>query len=292
MGKILVTGASGHIGRLTLLNLLERKVPANQLVALVRDPEKAQDLQSLGIELRKADYMDPQSLLQAFEGIEKLMLVSSQAFSDRKKAHSNVIAAAVESRIKHIVFMPIIRKEGSSLSLKEVTDEDIFTEEKIIASGLNYTFVRHPPFLNTLASFFDADIIKSGIYAPGGDGKVAAATREDLAEAHGAVLTQTGHENKSYILSGDSAFTLIEMTEIISKAAKQKVPFVSISEESYLARKTAAGAPDFVAHFLLDWLRGINQGEWDNVTGDLTKLIGHKPTTAQEYFGRLYTNPS
>lgn len=290
MGKVLVTGASGHVGRLTVLNLLERKVPAGDIAALVRDPNKAQDLRSLGVELHQGDYMDPQSLLRAFKGVEKLMLVSSQAFTDRKQAHANVVDAAVKSGIKHILFMPIIRKTGSNFSMKEVTDEDVFTVEKIMASGLTYTFVQHPPFLNTLPSFFDADILKSGIHAPKSSGKVAAATRENLAEAHGAILTQSGHENKRYILSGSSAVSLSEIADIISKATNQNVPFVAISDDEYLHRKIAAGVPEFVAPFLLDWIKGINQGEWDLVTDDLAKLIGHQPTSAEQYFETIYTN--
>lgn len=115
MGKILVTGATGHIGTLTLQNLLERDVPANRLAALVRDPAKAKHLSDLGIEIHQGDYMDPPSLLRAFQGVEKLMLVSTHAFTDRKQAHANAIDAAVKSGVKHILFMPIIRKPGSTL---------------------------------------------------------------------------------------------------------------------------------------------------------------------------------
>jgi NAD(P)H dehydrogenase (quinone) len=109
VGKLLVTGASGDIGRKTLLHLL-KKVPANQLVGLVRDPAKAEDLAALGVELRRADYLDPASLSRAFTGVEKLMLTSTHAFTDRKTAHANVIDAAINRGVKHVVYMPIFRK--------------------------------------------------------------------------------------------------------------------------------------------------------------------------------------
>jgi NAD(P)H dehydrogenase (quinone) len=290
VGKILVTGASGHIGKLTLQNLVARDVPATKLAALVRDPSKAEDLANLGIELHQGDYMDPSSLLRAFNGVSTLMLVSTHAFTDRKQAHANVVDAAVKSGVERIVFMPIIRKAGSDFSMREVTEEDLFTEKKIVSSGLAYTFVKHPPFLNTLPSFFGPKVVETGIRVPAGSGKVAPATREDLAEAHGAILTQPGHENKTYTLTGSPAVSFAEMAEIISKITGKKVPLLTVSDNEYIETMVSSGIPNFVAPFLLDWVKGINRGEWDNVTGDLEKLIGRKPVTTEEYFRTLFAN--
>lgn len=283
MGKILVTGASGHIGKLTIENLIARRIPTDQLAALVRDPAKAKDLTELGIQLHKGDYMDKSSLLSAFKDVEKLMLVSTHAFTDRKAAHANVIDAAKESGVKHIVFMPIIRKPGSGFSMKEVTEEDIFTEEKIVTSGMTYTIVKHPPFLNTLTGLFGKNFLEDGTRVPAGNGKVALATRENLAEAHGAILTQKGHENKTYTLTGPSALSFAEIAETFTKISGRKVPWIEVSDKEYINFLIANGIPEFVAPFLFDWARGINSGEWDQVTGDLERLIGHKPTTAEEF---------
>lgn len=290
MGKILVTGASGNIGNATIQKLMDRGIPPNQLVALVRDPAKAMDLQKAGVEVHQGDYMDPSSLKRALKGVEKLMLVSTQAFTDRKKAHANVIEAAVKSEIKHIVAMPIIRKEGSGFSIKNVTEEDIFTEDKIRSSGIPYTFVKHPPFIDTLPPYFGSRVFQTGILVPSGSGKLAAAAREDLAEAHAAVLTQPGHEFKTYLLTGSSAASFADLADILSKLSGKKVPLISISDEEYVHNRIADGLPDFVASFLLEWVKGFNRGEWDNVTSDLEKLIGHKPTTIADFFQRLYQN--
>ena len=124
MSKILVTGASGDIGRKTLLHLLKLK-PTSQLVGLVRDPDKAKDLAARGIELRRGDYLDAVSLPAAFKGIEKLMLTSTHAFTDRNTAHANVIDAATTAGVRHLVFMPIHRKAGSTFTMMEITAEDI-----------------------------------------------------------------------------------------------------------------------------------------------------------------------
>jgi NAD(P)H dehydrogenase (quinone) len=288
MGKLLVTGASGHVGKLTLQNLLKRKVPANKLAALVRDPSKATDLAALGIAIHQGDYMDPPSLLKAFKGAEKVQLTSTHAFTDRKTAHANVIDAAAKSGIKHIVYMPIARKEHSDFVMKQVTDEDIFTENKVLASGLTYTFLMHPPFLNTLPPFIGMNALDTGIRVPAGDGKTAPATREDLAEAHAAVLSQDGHENKSYILTGDPAVSYADMAAILSKISGKKVPLVTVSDQEYIEIKVASGFPAIAAPFALGWVKGYNRGEWDSVTGDLERLIGHKPTTTEEYFRGVY----
>ena len=288
MGKTLVTGASGHFGRLTLQSLLKRKVPASKLAALVRDPSKAADLAALGVEIHQGDYMDPPSLLKAFKGVEKVQLTSARAFTDRKTAHANVIDAAVKSGVKQIVYMPIARKEHSDFVMKEVTTEDIFTENKILASGLTYTFLKHPPFLNTLPQFIGRNALDIGVRVPAGNGKTAPATREDLAEAHAAVLCHDAHENTSYIPTGDPAVSLSEMAAILSKISGKKVPLVTVSDQEYIEIGIANGLPDFVAPFILGWVKGFNRGEWDSVTGDLERLIGHKPTTTEEYFRSLY----
>ena len=289
MGKILVTGATGHIGKLTLQNLLARKVPAHQLAALVRDPDKAQDLKDLGIQLHQGDYQDPASLRRAFQGVEKLVLVPTHAFTDRKQAHANVVEAALQSGVKHIVYMPIIRKAGSDFSMNEVTAEDLFTEAKIIASGIAYTFVKHPPFLDTMAPLLGPNVLTNGIRVPGGNGKVAPATRQDLADAHGAVLTQAGHENKTYILTGGPDVCFADIAEILTKISGKKVPLIAISDEQYIAEGIASGLPAFVPPFFLEWVNGFNRGEWDNVSGDLEKLIGRKPTTTEEFLRTLFT---
>ena len=127
MGKIIVTGASGHIGKHTFAPLLKR-VPASDVIALVRDPAKADDLAALGIEIRQGDYFDYDSLVRAFEGVEKVMLVSAHAFTDRNTQHYNVITAARQAGAKHVVFMSINRKEGSGFTMPEVTPSDLFAE--------------------------------------------------------------------------------------------------------------------------------------------------------------------
>src|SRR5580658_7518944 len=170
MGKILVTGASGDIGRKTLLHLLKLK-PADQLIGLARDPSKAADLAAKGIEVRQGDYFDRDSLSRAFQGVEKLMLTSTHAFTDRKTAHANVIDVAAETGVRHLVYMPIYHKAGSTFTMKEITEEDIFSIEKMRSSGLAYTLVQHPPFMEPAMVYAGPNAVETGVRVPAGNGK-------------------------------------------------------------------------------------------------------------------------
>jgi NAD(P)H dehydrogenase (quinone) len=282
MSKILVTGASGNLGKATLKSLLKRKT-ANQLVGLVRDPSKADDLAALGIELRQGDYLDADSLSRAFKDVQKIMLTATHAFTDRKTAHANVIDAAAEAGVQHLVYMPIYRKAGSTFTMKEITDEDNFSIAKLQSSGLAYTLVQHPPFMEPAMMYAGPTAIEKGVRVPAGNGKFTAATRDDLAAAHATVLAEPGHEGKSYYLSGAPAVSWAEIAGILSEVYGKDVPYIAVSDDEYIRSMAELGFPDFVAPFILKWVQGMNQGEWGEVTDDLETLIGRKPTTPAEY---------
>ncbi|QOY90325.1 SDR family oxidoreductase [Paludibaculum fermentans] len=287
MGKILVTGASGNLGKKTLRQLLKRK-PASELVALVRDPEKGKELAALGIAVHQGDYLDAESLRRAFTGVEKVMLTSTHAFTDRKTAHANVINAAAEVGTRHIVYMPINRKPGSTYVLQEVTEEDIFTEKLLQSSGLVYTLVKHPPFLESISLYIGLNAPGTGVRLPEGNGKFTAASRDDLAEAHAVVLTEPGHENRTYSLTGTQAVSFPETARILSEILGKHVPFIPISEQEFIDLKVADGLPGFVSKFMLGWVQGMGAGEWSEQGGDLEKLIGRKPQTVTEYLRETY----
>jgi NAD(P)H dehydrogenase (quinone) len=228
--KILITGAAGQIGRKTLDHLLKRH-PAGDLVALVRDPAKAADLAAKGIDVRKADYFDYESLLQAFKGIEKVMLVATHAFTDRNTQHYNIVTAARQSGVKHIVFTSIMRKEGSNLVLPGVTESDVFGEETLKASGVPYTIARQAPFAETFQVYITDKAFDVGVRVPAGDGKITTATRDDLGAAHAAILSEPGHENKTYTLNAGPAVSFEDIAEILSGVRDKKVPHLAISDK-------------------------------------------------------------
>jgi NAD(P)H dehydrogenase (quinone) len=285
--KILVTGAAGHVGRKTLEYLLKRH-PASDLAGLVRDPAKASDLAAKGVEIRKADYFDYASLLQAYRGIDKVMLVAAHAFTDRNTQHYNAITAAREAGVKHIVFTSIIRKEGSNRVIPGVTESDIFAEETLKASGVPHTFARQGPFVETLQFYISDKAFDVGVRVPAGSGRTSTVSRDDLGAAHAAILSEPGHEGKAYALTAGPTATFEGIAGILSEIRGKKVPFVAISDQQYIADHTSTGIPEPLAQWVLNWVHAMNDGEYDGVNGDLERLIGRKPTTTAEYLKDNY----
>lgn len=287
MTRILVTGATGNIGRLTLQHLLKRR-PAGDLVGLVRDPAKAADLSAAGIEIRKGDYLDRASLAGAFAGIDTLMLVSATAFTDRDTQHRNAVEAARAAGVRHVVAMPIIRAEGSSFVMPQVTEEDRRVEALIKDSGLGWTFLAHPPFLENIDFYVGGDALESGVEVPPGAGKAGFAARDDLAEAHAVVLSaiadgETRPDGRAYALYGDTAVSFADIAALLTAIAGRDVPYVTVPDETYVARLVAKGLPTPAATFALAWVRGINEGAWNGQTGDLETLLGRKPVSPEAF---------
>lgn len=289
MTRILVTGATGNIGRMTLQHLLKR-VPTSDLVGLARHPAKAVDLTAKGIEIRPGDYFDREELVRAFEGIGKVMLVSATAFTDRNTQHENVINAAKHAGVRHIVYMPIIKKAGSDFNMPQVTEEDHFVEKSLKASGLVYTLVRHPPFLENIQNYAGGHLLQEGVLAPAGSGRAAYASREDLAEAHAVVLSESGHEYKDYALYGGPAVSFADIAQILSDISGKPVPFKAISDRDYVAQLMSLGLPEPAAGFMLKWVQGVNAGEWDGQSRNLENLLGRKPTTPAEFLRVSYAS--
>jgi NAD(P)H dehydrogenase (quinone) len=287
MSKIHVTGATGHLGRLTLQLLLEQ-TPGEGLAGLARDPSRAADLAKQGVEIRQGDYFDYESLLRAFDGVEKLCLIATHAFTDRNTQHFNAIAAAKQVGVKHVIFTAIQRDDELGIKQIGVTESDVFAEQALQASGLAYTILRHPIFLDQLGGYIGRDAYDSGVRVPPGEGTVAPALVRDLAAANAAVLTQEGHENKTYTLTGSEAASFREIAAAMSAIHGATVPYVTIDVEQYIEGFLKLDLPRPVAEFMAAWTEGVNRGAFSKNTGDLERLIGYRPTSYREFFARHY----
>ncbi|MCO6149649.1 SDR family oxidoreductase [Flavobacterium sp. NRK1] len=276
MTKILVTGATGAIGKSTIEHLLKKGVPSNQIIGFSRKKESLKDLAAKGVEIREGDYSDYNSLLHAFEGVDKVMLTSAVAFTDRFTQHYNIITAARQMGVKHIVYMSIMRKEGSGRIISEVTDSDRFTEQVLKSSGLDYTVLYHPPFADLLSFYYDSNPIENGIKVPANEGKMAPATRDELAEAHAEILSTPGHENKTYSLGGSYHISFSEIAKVLSEIKGQPVSFTTITAEEYIDGMIEKGVARHVAEFLTSWVMAIEGGEFEHQAGDLERLLGRK----------------
>lgn len=271
MTKIAVTGATGQLGRLAI-EQLKARVPASQLVALVRDPARAADL---GVEARAADYTDPASLEKALAGVDKLYLISSSAVGQRVAQHHNVIEAAKKAGVKHIVYTSLLRADTSPLMLAA---EHIATEAELKASGIAYTLLRNGWYTENYAASIPAALANNAFYGSAKDGRISSATRKDLAEAGAVVLTTDGHDNKTYELAGDEAYTLKDLAAEISRQTGKDIPYVDLPEADYAAALAKAGLPAEVAKLYASSDADAAKGALYSDDRTLSKLLG-RPTT-------------
>lgn len=291
MEKILVTGATGHLGRQTVQALLKR-TSSDNIVALARDPSGATDLAGLGIEVRQGDYGNPASLHSAMRGIDRLMMVSTVMFTDTVAHHRNVIRAAKDAGVDHIVYTGIQRREGSGFSIDMVTETELATEAALHESGLAWTIMRNSLYLDSLPLIFGSTVLERGLKAPGGNGRAALGARRDFAEANAAVLTSNGHVGKIYTLGASSTASLDDAARSISEATGRNVSYEHVSRPAYVALRAVEGLPEPVASFLGQWAEAIAVGEFEAVTGDLERLIGRKPTDQHAMLQELYASSS
>jgi NAD(P)H dehydrogenase (quinone) len=279
MSKILVTGATGMLGRKVIKHLLKR-ISANQIVALVRDAEKGIDLSEKGVEVRVADYFNYDALLKAFEGVEKVLLIGSHSFTDRFTQHYNIITAARQAGVKHVVYNSIMRKNRL---FPDISDSDIFSEQTLKASGLTYTILRQTPFAEVLHFYYGFTPYEKGFRLTKGNGKMAPVTRDDLAEAEAVVLMTEGHENKSYDLTGSEAISFADIAKILEDVKGLPVPYEVISDEEYKEMRIGEGIPPFMSEFAFNWVDFINSGEYDGSPEVIEQLLGRKTMTLRAY---------
>jgi len=269
--KIGVTGATGQLGRL-VVEKLKQKVAADTIVALVRNPEKAADL---GVETRPFDYTQPETLVTSLKGIDKLLLISGNEIGQRLPQHKAVIEAAKQAGVKQITYTSILHADSSPLGL---AGEHLGTEVAIKESGLTYIILRNGWYTENYTGSAKGAVGAGAFIGNAGDGKIASAARVDYAEVAAVVLAGEGHENKTYELAGDEAYTLTELAAEISRQTGKTVPYNNLTEAEYAGILKSFGLPDGLAEMLADSDTGASKGGLFDDSRALSKLIG-RPTT-------------
>ncbi|EHQ24822.1 NAD(P)H dehydrogenase (quinone) [Mucilaginibacter gracilis] len=286
---ILITGATGHFGKSTIDFLLNKGIPSTNIVALVRDEAKAEDLKAKGITIKTGDYHNYDSLTAAFKGIDKLLLVSSSDVVDRTGQHRNVVSAAKEAGVKHILYTSTERKnETASSPIHFVTGSHIETENIIIASGIPYTIFRNNLYLDMVPIFLGQQVLEKGVFLPTGETRAAFATRDDMAEATANVLITTGHENKDYGISNTENISIPEIVRSLSGIVGKEISYVSPTAEVFVETMTKAGMPEQFVGMFAGFSEAIRQGEFETDKTDLETLLGRKPVSAEEFLQGVY----
>lgn len=271
---IAITGATGHLGRLVLAGLLE-KVPPKELVAIVRTPSKAADFAAKGVQVREGDYAKPATLPAALQGVKTLLLISSSEVGQRATQHQAVIGAAKAAGVKLIAYTSILRSTASKLAL---AGEHIATEKALAASGIPFVLLRNGWYLENYTDHL-ATSLAHGFAGSAGTGRIAAASRADFAAAAVAVLTGTDQAGKVYELAGDAPFTMAELAAEASKQTGKQLAYANLPPEQFKGMLVGAGLPGVMVDIFVDADVNIAQGELDDSSGQLKRLIGRPTTT-------------
>ena len=270
---IAVTGATGPFGRHAIESLLDRGVPADQIVAIGRDQAKLDQLRKLGVTVRRADYGDPGSLLAAFAGVDRLLFVSGSEVGQRIPQHQAVVDAAQEAGVGLVVYTSAPKADTSDMVLAE---EHLATERALIASGVPYVFLRNGWYVENYTDRLPV-FLEHGLIGAAGDGLISVATRADLAEAAAAVLTGDGHQGRVYELGGQS-FTLAVLAAEIARQSGRDVRYTDLAEDAYAKALEDAGLPAPAPAVLADSDRAASQGALYVKGNDLEQLLG-RPVT-------------
>jgi NAD(P)H dehydrogenase (quinone) len=271
---IAVTGATGHLGRLVIDELL-KTTQANNIIAAVRTPAKATGLADRGVQVREADYSRPETLATACDGACRLLLISGNELGKREAQHKAVIDAAKAAGVAFVAYTSLLHCDTSPLALAE---EHLATEKYLVASGLNYSLLRNGWYFENQTAAIPMALQKGAFIGASGEGRIAAAARSDYAAAAAAVLTSEGYGNSVLELAGDEPYTRAELAAEVSEKTGQTVSYLNLSEAEY--EKILSGfLPALFAPLIADAEAHAAQGWLDDNSHTLSHLLG-RPTTS------------
>lgn len=276
---ILVTGATGSLGRLAISSLLERGIEASDVAALVRDRAKAEELADLGVDVRVGDFNDPDSLDAALAGVDRLLFISGSEVGSRVAQHQNVVDAARRADVQLVAYTSIAHADDSPL---ELAVEHRATEAALAESGLPTVLLRNGWYVENYTAQIPTHLEHGAVLGAAGDGRISAATRADYATAAARVISEDGHAGKIYELGGDNAFTMAEYAATLAEMASKPVAYRDLPTDEYRAALVAAGLPETFAGTLASSDEGVKAGALFVDSGDLSRLIGHPTTSLRE----------
>jgi len=291
MSKILVTGATGQLGKAVTESLLKQTDAAN-ISVLVRDAEKAAAFKAQGVNVKIGDYNDYASLVAAFKGIDKVYMVSGNDLANRIPQQDNVVSAAKEAGVKHVVYTSYQRKNETDLSpIAFVGNGHLNTERKLKASGLSYTILQHGIYADMIPIFAGEHLLDNKtIYLPAGEGKTTYVVRTDFGDAGANVLLdKTGkYDNKSIELGGAEGLSWSEVAKLIGEITGVEITYVSPSNDEFTDTLTKAHVPAEYIGLFTGFSNAAKEGEFENITGNLKSILGREPETVAAYLKAIY----
>lgn len=272
--KLLVTGATGKLGRKVVETLL-RTVPASQLAVSVRNPDKAEDLRARGVDVRHGDFDVPETLDKAFAGIDRLLIISADGDNEtRIRQHTNAVEAAARARVGFIAYTSLGNAAESRLFLAPPHQA---AEQAILKTGIPYSFLRNNWYLENEIPSIQGVLAGAPWVTSAESGKVGWALQQEYAEAAAAVLAGEGHENTVYELSG-KLLTQAELVTALGDVLGKEVPLQQVDDETYADIMKQAGVPEFALPIVVGIQQGIHEGQLEIESQDFEKLLG-RPLT-------------
>lgn len=279
---LLVTGASGHLGRRVAEILLAR--PAGRIVLATRSPAKLADLAARGAEVRAADFDDPASLARAFAGVDRLLLVSTDALDQpgrRLAQHYAAITAAVRAGVRHIVYTSLTHAvAGSAMSLAA---DHLATEQALAAAPVSWTILRNNLYADYVVPKLGHALASGRLATASGDGAIAYVTREDCARAAAAALSSDDVSRRTLDITGPAAITGAQLAALASRITGRTVTFTPVSAETIRAGLTAAGLPAGLVEALVTFDLGAAGGELAVVSPAVAELTGRSATRLEDF---------
>ena len=285
---ILVTGATGHLGNAAIQSLLKKGISAKDITALVRDENKAANLKDQGVQIKIGTYNDYDSLKAALQGVDKLLLVSSNEMVDRLVQHKNAIDAAIENGVKHIVYTGIDIDNYETTVIPFVSQIHKDTADYLEEVGVPYTILDNTLYADSIGLFSGETFLETGIFFPAGDGKTPWVARSEMGEAAAVVLTTPGHEGKHYAITAPTAYSFGEIAQMLSKITGKDVKYHKPDLDNYIETLVNAGVPKDIASFLGGFGTAIGKGEFDTHRSDLKMLLGRDPLELEEFLSITY----
>ncbi|MBF4997393.1 NAD(P)H-binding protein [Nocardia sp. BSTN01] len=277
MTSFAVIGATGQLGRPTLSALTTAGVPGADVVAIGRNTAALEEIRGLGFRATAADMNDPASIESSLSGVSELLLISGSEVGKRLDQHKATIDAAVRAGVRRIVYTSVLNAADPGVL---IAAEHIATEDHLKSSGLAFTILRNAWYTENHQQDFAAAVATGKIVSNLGDGRIATATRQDLAEAAAVTLAEIDkHDNTIYELSGDTAWNYAEFAAAAGEALGREIEYIAVDDDTYAQQLQSAGIDEQTAGFLVALNANLRAGALSLTTGDLRTLIGHPTTT-------------
>ena len=277
---VIVTGASGHLGRLVAEDLVER-IPHADIVLVTRHPEAMRDMANRGVTVRYGDFDEPDSLAEAFAGGERMLLISTLAVGRRTAQHRAAIEAASAARVRHIVYTSF-PNPGPDHPVGAVATEHGETEGMLRESGLDWTVLRNATYAELQVMPGALAVAGGKLYTNAGDGLLVSVSRNDCAAAAAAVLTTAGHQGMIYDITGQEALSQTQLADLLSEVSGRQVELVPVGDRVLGWGLTRNGAPRPVARAIVAFGKAIREGYYDVVDPAVSQLTGRAPRTLRD----------